>query len=168
MAKKRRRFTARFKKRVALEALREREKIQEIAARHQVQPSQVTAWKRKGLEDVFSGSGSKRAADHEATIRELHAKIGELTVERDFFFAGWSTEAFAAGGDDRAHRSVVVVAVNAEVIFPSSAEVNFPIFSYLVILFRCFFEAGHGVVWAWSWPRRGAAAGCRERAWRVL
>ena len=91
MAKKRRRFTARFKKRVALEALRERDTIQAIAARHGVHMSQVTAWKRKaleGLEDVFSGSGSKRAADREATIRELHAKIGELTVERDFFLRG--------------------------------------------------------------------------------
>ena len=91
MAKKRRRFTARFKKRVALEALRERDTIQAIAARHGVHTSQVTAWKRKaleGLEDVFSGSGPKRAADHEATIRDLHAKIGELTVERDFFLRG--------------------------------------------------------------------------------
>ena len=60
MAKKRRRFTARFKKRVALEALRERDTIQAIAARQGVHTSQVTAWKRQaveGLEDVFSGPG---------------------------------------------------------------------------------------------------------------
>ena len=91
MAKKRRRFTAQFKKRVALEALRERETIGVIAARHEVHPSQVTAWKRQALEglgEVFSRPGSKRAAEHEATIRELHAKIGELTVERDFFLRG--------------------------------------------------------------------------------
>ena len=91
MAKKRRRFTAAFKKRVALEALRERETIQAIAARHGVHPSQVTAWKRQameGLEDVFVRPGSKRAAEHEATIKDLHAKIGELTVERDFFLRG--------------------------------------------------------------------------------
>ena len=91
MAKKRRRFTAAFKKRVALEALRERETIQAIAARHGVHPSQVTAWKRQameGLEEVFARPGSKRAAKHEATIKDLHAKIGELTVERDFFLRG--------------------------------------------------------------------------------
>ena len=91
MAKKRRRFTAAFKKRVALEALRERETIQAIAARHGVHPSQVTAWKRRameGLEEVFARPGSKRAAEHEATIKDLHAKIGELTVERDFFLRG--------------------------------------------------------------------------------
>ena len=91
MAKKRRRFTAQFKKRVALEALRERDTVQAIAARHGVHPSQVTAWKRQameGLGEVFTRPGSKRAAEHEATIRELHAKIGELTVERDFFLRG--------------------------------------------------------------------------------
>ena len=90
MAKKRRRFTAQFKKRVALEALRERDTIQTIAARHGVHPSQVTAWKRQAMEGLgeFTRAGSKRAAEHEATIRELHAKIGELAVERDFFLRG--------------------------------------------------------------------------------
>ncbi len=91
MARKRRRFTKEFKKRVALEALRERDTVQAIAARHGVHPSQVTAWKRRamdGLDEVFARPGSKGAAEHEATIRELHAKIGELTVERDFFLRG--------------------------------------------------------------------------------
>ena len=91
MARKRRRFTAEFKKRVALEALREREPVQAIAARYEVHPNQVSAWKRQaveGLDEVFSQPGSKRSGEHEATIRTLHAKIGELTVERDFFLRG--------------------------------------------------------------------------------
>ena len=91
MARKRRRFTADFKKRVALEALRERDPVQAIAARYEVHPNQVSAWKRQaveGLDEVFTQSGSKRGGDHEATIRELHAKIGELTVERVFFLRG--------------------------------------------------------------------------------
>ena len=46
MARKRRRFTADFKKRVALEALRERDTVQAIAARHGVHPNQVSARKR--------------------------------------------------------------------------------------------------------------------------
>ena len=48
-------------------------------------------WKRQaveGLDGVFSQPGSKRGGEHEATIRDLHAKIGELTVERDFFLRG--------------------------------------------------------------------------------
>ena len=92
MTRKRRRFTADFKKRVvALEALRERDTVQAIAARHEVHPNQVGAWKRQaveGLEDVFSQPGSKRGGEHDATIRDLHAKMGEMTVERDFFLRG--------------------------------------------------------------------------------
>ena len=59
MSKKRRRFTAEFKKRVALEALRERDTVQSIAARHEVHPNQVSTWKRQaveGLAEVFAGS----------------------------------------------------------------------------------------------------------------
>ena len=91
MTRKRCGFTADFKKRVALEALRERETVQAITARYEVHPNQVSAWKRQaveGLEEVFSQPGSKRGGEHDATIRDLHAKIGELTVERDFFLRG--------------------------------------------------------------------------------
>ena len=53
----RRRFTADFKARVALEALRGDKTIQEIATKHKVHPNQVSTWKRQaidGLGDVFS------------------------------------------------------------------------------------------------------------------
>ena len=92
MARKRRRFTAEFKARVALEALRERDSVQAIARRHELHPNQVSTWKRQlleGLPKVFAGgAGRKLAKEHEAKIRDLHAKIGELTVERDFFRRG--------------------------------------------------------------------------------
>ena len=58
---------------------------------YEVHPNQVSAWKRQaveGLEEVFSQPGSKRGGEHDATIRDLHAKIGELTVERAFFLRG--------------------------------------------------------------------------------
>ncbi len=90
MARKRRRFTPEFKARVALEALRERDSVQAIAARHELHPNQVSTWKRQlleGLPEVFAGGAGRKAA-HEAKIRDLHAKIGELTVERDFFRRG--------------------------------------------------------------------------------
>ena len=91
MVGKRRRFTAEFKKRVVLEALRERDTVRSIASRYEVHPNQVSAWKRQAvdsLDEAFSSAGSKRDADREATIRDLHAKIGELTVGRDFFLRG--------------------------------------------------------------------------------
>ena len=89
--KRRRQYTANFKKRVALEALRGDRPVQAIAAKHEIHPNQVGAWKRQaieGLEDVFAGSRASRESDHEATLRDLHAKIGELTVERDFLVRG--------------------------------------------------------------------------------
>jgi transposase len=47
----------------------------------------ITQWKRhavEGLEDIFAGKRKKVAFSHESEIKELHAKIGQLTVERDF------------------------------------------------------------------------------------
>ena len=75
MTRKRRRFTADFKKRVALEALRERDTVQAIASRREVHPNQVSAWKRQaveGLDEVLSAPGSKRGGEYEATIQDLH------------------------------------------------------------------------------------------------
>ena len=76
MTRKRRRFTGEFKKRVALEALREHDTVQAIAARHEVHPNQVSAWKRQaveGLEEVFSGpdrSGRGARGDDPGPARE--------------------------------------------------------------------------------------------------
>ncbi len=87
----RRRFTAAFKARVALEALRGDKTIQEIAAKHKVHPNQVSTWKRQavdGLGEVFSNSADRGRRDHESEVRDLHTKIGELTMERDFLAGG--------------------------------------------------------------------------------
>ena len=84
---KRRRVSGELKAKIALEALRGDRTLQEIASKHPVHPNQVSAWKRRaiaGLGEVFSNGGERRRRDHESEVRELHAKIGELTVERDF------------------------------------------------------------------------------------
>jgi transposase-like protein len=65
--------------------------VQEIAGRHQVHPNQVSAWKRQaieGLSEVFSNGADRERQDHDAEVRDLHAKIGQLTVERDFLAGG--------------------------------------------------------------------------------
>ena len=87
----RRRFTADFKAKVALEALRGDKTIQEIAAKHKVHPNQVSMWKRQamdGLGAVFSNGTDRVRRDQEAEVHDLHAKIGQLTVERDFLARG--------------------------------------------------------------------------------
>ena len=65
--------------------------IQEIATKHKVHPNQVSTWKRQaidGLGDVFSGGADRARSDHGSEIKELHAKIGELTVVNDFLARG--------------------------------------------------------------------------------
>ena len=42
----------------------------------------------QGLSEVFLNGGERRARDHESEVRYLHAKIGELIVERDFLSRG--------------------------------------------------------------------------------
>jgi len=87
----RRRFTPDFKAKVALEALRGDRTIQEIAARHKVHPNQVSTWKRQamdGLGDVFSNGSEHTRRDRESEVHDLHAKIGQLTVKRDFLAKG--------------------------------------------------------------------------------
>ena len=87
----RRRFTGEFKAKVALEALRGDKTIQEISVRHKVHPNQVSAWKQRaveGMREVFTKGAERSRGDHEGEIQDLHAKIGELTVERDFLAKG--------------------------------------------------------------------------------
>ncbi len=87
----RRRFTGDFKAKVALEALRGDRTIQEIASRHKVHPNQVSTWKRQAMEGLgamFSNGADKARQDHDSEVHDLHAKIGQLTVERDFLAKG--------------------------------------------------------------------------------
>ena len=83
---KRRRFTAGFEARVALEALREDEAVQSIGTRHQLRPDQVSRWERKareGLVDVFEEGPAGRRHAHERKLRSQPANIGQLVVDRD-------------------------------------------------------------------------------------
>ena len=87
----RRRFTGDFKAKGALEALRGDRTIQEISARHKVHPNQVSTWKRQAMEGLgamFSNGADKARMDHDSEVHDLHAKIGQLTVERDFLAKG--------------------------------------------------------------------------------
>jgi transposase len=85
--RKRRKFAPEFKAKVALEALAGELTLSEIAAKHDIHPNLVQQWKRHAKEsmaDVFSGKASAHQKSREAEIKALHAKIGELTVEKDF------------------------------------------------------------------------------------
>jgi transposase len=89
MDKNRRRLTAAFKAKVALEAVREQQTVAEIAQRYQVHPNQIYKWKKELLESISRVfDNSDPAVDRGQREDELLKKIGELTVERDFLSRG--------------------------------------------------------------------------------
>jgi transposase-like protein len=86
MTTKRRKFSFEFKKKVVLEALKERETIEVLAKKFELQPSQISLWKSEALsnfEQVFS-KASKKEVVPEVDIEKLYAQIGQQKVEIDF------------------------------------------------------------------------------------
>jgi transposase len=83
----RRRFSAEFKAKAALEAIKGHETVAELASKHELHPTRIAAWKREAIEklaQVFDEKGSAREQNRNAELTKLHAKIGQLVVERDF------------------------------------------------------------------------------------
>jgi transposase len=85
--KTRRRFTAEFKAKVALEAMQGHRTITDLASRHELHPNLIMQWKRQVIEKlakVFDDKAPEIQAGRDAEMTKLHAKIGQLVVERDF------------------------------------------------------------------------------------
>ncbi len=85
--KTRRSFTAEFKARVALEAIQGHRTAAELGKRHELHPNLIAQWKRQAIEKlarVFYDKALEPAATRDAEVTKLHAKIGQLVVERDF------------------------------------------------------------------------------------
>jgi len=86
MRRKRRNHSAAFKAKVALAAARGDKTLAELAEHYEVHPNQIQDWRRKlvdNAERLFQrGAGRENDAEHK--LKELHAKIGQLTMERDF------------------------------------------------------------------------------------
>ena len=73
-----------FKAKVALEAVKGEQTMVELAQRYQVHPNQITEWKRQLLEHAADVFNKDRKPDQGPSIKELHAKIGQLSMENDF------------------------------------------------------------------------------------
>ena len=85
--RKRRNHTSGFKAKVAVAALKGETTLAELAQQFDVHPNQITNWKTRQLEGAVSLFGSDAAHTEAAPtvdLKVLHAKIGELTLEKDF------------------------------------------------------------------------------------
>ena len=84
---KRKRYSADFKAKVALEAIREELTLSELSKTYDVHPNMISTWKRAAIENMamaFSKGKETEAQANAKDVEKLHAKIGQLVVERDF------------------------------------------------------------------------------------
>ena len=80
----RRNHSAVFKAKVALEAVKEEQTLVQLSERFQVHPNQITEWKKQLLEKAPEVFEKGKKNPDEPDVKELHAKIGRLTMEIDF------------------------------------------------------------------------------------
>ena len=72
---------------MALESLKGQETVAQLAARHEVHPGQIQAWKKalsEGASGIFGNGKEQKSRNDAALIARLYREIGQLTVERDF------------------------------------------------------------------------------------
>ena len=87
MSRKRRTHSAVFKAKVAVAAVRGEKTLAELSEQFQIHSNQIQNWKKQllnGAEDLFENGSGQKNTDESSTIKELHAKIGQLAVEKDF------------------------------------------------------------------------------------
>ena len=87
MKRHRRKHSAEFKARVALEATKGIKTLSEIAREFEIHPVMVGKWKTDMLDrlpELFEGSTSGKNKDAEKDKEQLHRKLGQLTMEVDF------------------------------------------------------------------------------------
>lgn len=85
MTRKRTRHSAEFKAKVALEAAKDINTLNELATKYGVHPAQISQWKKQlldGLSSIFTNQ--KKKTDDTQKVDALYRQIGEVTVERDW------------------------------------------------------------------------------------
>jgi transposase len=87
MKKERRKFSTAFKAKVAIEAIKEKETLQQLASKFEVHPNQITLWKKEfleGAEQIFSKNKAEEKVNNEQEKEDLYNKIGHMQVQIDF------------------------------------------------------------------------------------
>ena len=82
-------YSNKFKARVALEAIREQKTLSELSREYEVSVNQISLWKQEAIRNMELSFGCgklrKEEAEKDERIKKLQSKVGELTMERDFF-----------------------------------------------------------------------------------
>lgn len=87
MANTRKRHTADFKSKVAIDAIRQHQTINELTTRHGVHATQINTWKKQALAAIpaaFKGKHEREQKDRQVEIDELHRQLGQVIAERDW------------------------------------------------------------------------------------
>lgn len=85
MSRTKRKFSASFKTKVVLEALKEQHTARELASKYDLHPNQISIWKQEFLKNASSAFESKSKQESDEIEKEkLYGKIGQLQVENDF------------------------------------------------------------------------------------
>ena len=87
MSKGRRKHSPAFKAKAALEVVKGEETVAQLAARYEVHPGQIQAWKKalvEGASGVFGNGKEQKGRNDAALVARLYQEIGQLKVERDF------------------------------------------------------------------------------------
>ena len=87
MKKGRRNHSAKFKAKVALEAVKGIKTLSELASKYEVHPNQIRKWKQQLLDqisDLFVDKRRRKSNDDEKLKEQLYQQIGQLKVENDW------------------------------------------------------------------------------------
>ncbi len=87
MGKKRVRHSAEFKGKVALEALKGVQTVNELAGHYQIHPTQISQWKRQvqgRVKELFEHGQNTGQAETEAVQAKLYEEVGRLKMELDW------------------------------------------------------------------------------------
>ncbi len=105
MSAQRKRHSAEFKAKVAMEALKGLKTVQELARANGVHPTQVSQWKqrlREGAPGLFGRGQAKVAGEQEAEVAALYERVGRLSMELEWVRKKVASVGWGASDADRA------------------------------------------------------------------